>query len=466
MRRRREPTAAIDDERGDNASVPSRPAALLQDTAGQRHEALAILRDAADRYFIDNRGGTAAEPNHVTILDNERLIYLASARQLSMSGKVACLPMYRDRDPRPDHLIHADKLVARRVARDMDKMIRLGHDFDPEPHERVLQPPDRLFVARNDTRRKDHDIALFERDVGVIITSDASERGARLALAASADHQDLVARHVARFVFGQEPRHIGKIAGLARRLVHAPQRAPDQGDVAVVDARGLGDRLQPRDIRGKTSDGDSPVVTADQVGQGLAQFAFRAGAAGLQRVCRVADDREHALVADLAQSVLIGRRADQRLGIELPIAGVQHRAGRGADHDGVRLGDRMRQRDQLEIERSDLKAAGHRHGRNTHLAGEAALDELCPQHGGGEGGCPDRALQLRPQIRDRADMVLMRVRRDDAEQLVAALHNETRVGHDDIDPRLMLLLAKGDAAIDDQPLTPIAVNVEVHADLA
>ena len=63
-------------------------------------------------------------------------------------------------------------------------------------------------------------------------------------------------------------------------------------------------------------------------------------------------------------------------------------------------------------------------------------------------------------------MVLMRVRRDDAEQLVAALHNETWVGHDDIDPRLMLLLAKGDAAIDDQPLTPIAVNVEVHADLA
>src|SRR5438552_15378614 len=105
LRRRREPTAAIDDERGDNASVPSRPAALLQDTAGQRHEALAILRDAADRYFIDNRGGTAAEPNHVTILDNERLIYLAGTRPLSMSRKVPGLPLYRDRDRRPDRLL-------------------------------------------------------------------------------------------------------------------------------------------------------------------------------------------------------------------------------------------------------------------------------------------------------------------------------------------------------------------------
>src|SRR5437868_6522241 len=102
LRRRGEPTAAIDDERGDNASVPSRPAALLQDTAGQRHEALAILRDAADRYFIDNRGCTAAEPDHVTILDNERIVYLASARQLSMSGKMACLAMYRHPDRRPE----------------------------------------------------------------------------------------------------------------------------------------------------------------------------------------------------------------------------------------------------------------------------------------------------------------------------------------------------------------------------
>src|SRR2546429_6612625 len=50
------------------------------------------------------------------------------------------------------------------------------------------------------------------------------------------------------------------------------------------------------------------------------------------------------------------RSADQRLGIELPVAGVQHGAGRGADDDGVRLGDRMGQRDQFEIERPDRKA--------------------------------------------------------------------------------------------------------------
>ena len=63
-------------------------------------------------------------------------------------------------------------------------------------------------------------------------------------------------------------------------------------------------------------------------------------------------------------------------------------------------------------------------------------------------------------------MILVRVRRDDAEQPVAPLDDKGRVGHDHIDPGLVLLLAEGDAAIDDQPLAAIAVEIEVHPDLA
>ncbi len=63
-------------------------------------------------------------------------------------------------------------------------------------------------------------------------------------------------------------------------------------------------------------------------------------------------------------------------------------------------------------------------------------------------------------------MVLVRMRRDDAEQLVAAFDDEGRIGHDHVDPRLVLLLAEGDAAIDDQPLAAVTVEVEVHPDLA
>ena len=63
-------------------------------------------------------------------------------------------------------------------------------------------------------------------------------------------------------------------------------------------------------------------------------------------------------------------------------------------------------------------------------------------------------------------MVLVPVCRDNAEQPIAPLDDKGRVGHDHVDPRLMLFFAKGHAAIEDQPLTAIAVEIEVHPDLA
>ena len=71
-----------------------------------------------------------------------------SRGELGMRDQVAGLAMHRDRDLRADHLVHAHQLVARRMPRDMDEMVLLGDDLDAEPDQRVLQPADRLLVAR------------------------------------------------------------------------------------------------------------------------------------------------------------------------------------------------------------------------------------------------------------------------------------------------------------------------------
>ena len=55
-----------------------------------------------------------------------------------MGGEMARLAMHRDRDARPDHLIHAHQLVLRRVAGDMDEVVGLGDHFDAEANQRVL----------------------------------------------------------------------------------------------------------------------------------------------------------------------------------------------------------------------------------------------------------------------------------------------------------------------------------------
>jgi hypothetical protein len=62
-------------------------------------------------------------------------------------------------------------------------------------------------------------------------------------------------------------------------------------------------------------------------------------------------------------------------------------------------------------------------------------------------------------------MILMGVGQHQTDQIVAAAFDELGIGHDYIDAR-RIVVAEGDAAIDHQPFTGMAIEIEVHADLA
>jgi hypothetical protein len=62
-------------------------------------------------------------------------------------------------------------------------------------------------------------------------------------------------------------------------------------------------------------------------------------------------------------------------------------------------------------------------------------------------------------------MILVRMGEDEPDQVPHPLPDEGDVGHDDLDARRRFI-AEGDAEIDHQPLAGMAVEVEVHADLA
>ncbi len=278
-----------------------------------------------------------------------------------------------------------------------------------------------------------------------------------------ADQHDAVARNVAGLVLGQKTRQIGEIAVLARRLFDPPQRAPDQRHLPLVRGGGQGHRFEPRHVRGKAGDRNAGVIAADQIGQRSAQLRLGPRCPGAQRVCRVADQSEDALVAELAQPCLVRGRTDQRVRIELPVAGVQHRADRRPHGDSVRFGDRMGQSDQLKIERADREAARQRDHVDPDLVGQSVLGQLCAQQRGGERGRPNRAAQLAPQIGNGPDVILVRVRRHNPEQAVPALGDEGRIRHHDIEARLGIVSERY-AAVDDQPVAGITVDVEVHPD--
>ena len=62
-------------------------------------------------------------------------------------------------------------------------------------------------------------------------------------------------------------------------------------------------------------------------------------------------------------------------------------------------------------------------------------------------------------------MILVRMGRHDPEQAIAAFDDKAGIRHDDFETRLRII-SEGDAAIDNQPVALIPVNIQVHPDFA
>ena len=111
-----------------------------------------------------------------------------------------------------------------------------------------------------------------------------------------------------------------------------------------------------------------------------------------------------------------------------------------------------------------------RHDVQRKVLEEPGLAELRLEHRGGEGrGIDGDAAEPRPKIDHGAEMILMRVGQEQALEVRALGLEEGDVGKDHVDAGLGVA-AKGDAHVDDEPFAvvrrPVAVEVEVHADLA
>src|SRR5258706_13254555 len=111
----------------------------------------------------------------------------------------------------------------------------------------------------------------------------------------------------------------------------------------------------------------------------------------------------------------------------------------------------MGAREELDGERPEIDAGGRWHHRHRYLRRIALGSALGLEQRRAELGRVDLALQLRPEVYDSAEMILMGMRQHEAHQILALLLQEADVGHDQVDPRQMFLVAKGNAEIDREP---------------
>ena len=233
--------------------------------------------------------------------------------------------------------------------------------------------------------------------------------------------------------------------------------------VGAVGGGGLGDGLHARDVAGEAGHRDSALAAAERLGQPGAGLALGASGAFDLGVGAVAHHGEHAFVAETLERREIGGGSDQRFRIELPVAGMQQVAGLRPDRQRDRLRNGMGHRDRLDIERTDLETAADRHGVDLDGAGDPRFLQPLPDQVGGERRRIDGAAQTGPEMVDGADMILVGMGDHEPHDIVHALLDEGRIGHEGLDFG-HVVAREGHAGIDDQPFAGMTIEGHVHAD--
>ena len=171
------------------------------------------------------------------------------------------------------------------------------------------------------------------------------------------------------------------------------------------------------------------------------------------------------MVTDFGELRSSGRRADQRLIVQLPVAGMEHVAIGRIDLQRVALGDRMRQRQIAQPERPQPEPVEVVDHAQIDLAGDTGFLKLGLDQPGGERRGVKRNSQVGREIGHGADMILVRMGQHHADKVLFALLDEIEVGKDQIDARIFVA-AESHTQVDHQPLAVAPIEVDVHADLA
>ena len=179
----------------------------------------------------------------------------------------------------------------------------------------------------------------------------------------------------------------------------------------------------------------------------------------------VGQEEVDALLAEPRERTQVGDPAVERQLVHLEVAGVEHQRGAGPDGDGERVGDRVVDRDELELEGAEGQPVTRLDLVVDRLL-EPVLAELGVEEGEGQLGADERDVAaLAQEVRRGADVVLVAVGQHERLDLVEAVSDRVEVGEDQVDAGVVLL-GEEDAAVDDQQPLVVLEDGHVATDLA
>ena len=252
----------------------------------------------------------------------------------------------------------------------------------------------------------------------MVAVGHAAQRAQRLALRPRRDDDDAV---------------VGPVVELARRdqrpLRHddVTERAPDvdvlahrAADQARPCARAPRRRRRPAARGGCSTRSDVVTIRPWQRANTRSRFGPTTLSddrrPGPVRVRRVAAQQQHPVAPQLGEPRHVGRRAADRRLVELVVAGEQDGPELAAQDHPDHVRDRVRQVDELDLERARLHLLARREHLEIRLA-QPVLVELGARHRDRQLAAVDHGHRRLPQVaqhpRQRADVVLVPVGDDD-----------------------------------------------------
>ncbi len=296
----------------------------------------------------------------------------------------------------------------------------------------------------------------------------ARQRGFGLALAAGGDDGDAAIGQAQGFaqLDDQAFGHV-EMFQLPRDLDRFEHRVAGQGDHAIVRVRRVEHLLHAAEQRCKGRDDDPPRRLAEDLIEGRPDHLLGRCVAGPLAARRIGKERQHTLRAELAQPAEARPAAAHGGIVELEIAGVDDPPGVGGDAQSHAIRDRVRDRQERDLERADAKALAGLDAAQVGAARQSrpfvqpGLDQAARQRGG-----VDRRFErqhIAQQIGQRADVILVAVGDHDGRHIAGALAQIAEVRDHHVNTP-HVVFGEHDPGVNDQDAVVLFEEQHIFAD--
>ncbi len=255
--------------------------------------------------------------------------------------------------------------------------------------------------------------------------------------------------------------HVPQLRGDLHDVLHAPA---GNGHLPPAGGGGVQHLLDAVHVAGEGGHDDPLVAPGELPLKRGAHGALAHGIARALHVGGVRQQRQHALLAQLAEARQVDDLPIDGRGVDLEVAGVHHRAHPCVNGEGHRVGDGVVHVDELHLELAGPHRLARLHGDQLRGAGQPVLLQLQLDQPRGEPRAVDGHIDLLEHIGDGPDVVLVPVGNEQAPQPAAVFHQIADVGNDAVDA-VHIIAGKGHAAVHHDDVAAVLIDGHVLADL-